>query len=246
MRSSRNTRIWKWALFVMKWEKHWTNIWQYLRNLKSMILHFVAHSFFCRMIWSSHKNHSYSKKWRSDSNSNDSSWSRRNFKTNWQMSMLQLKNMRFVEISFSIKVESNVLNLNTFRFFNCLFFMKKRSFFNSSIDSSSWVFFLVCSCWEKKLNWYYVNERLNRIWKNIDSIDFWSDISNIDRSFSDISIKSDNLTLIRSFFNNNSNYFEKRAIIIISIVKTFTIWMKKVFWWKWKTLSNKFLRCMSI
>ncbi len=63
----------------MRWEKHWTNIWQHLRDVKSMILHSVAHSLFCRMISSSHENHSHSKRWRSDSNSNDSSWLWRNF-----------------------------------------------------------------------------------------------------------------------------------------------------------------------
>jgi hypothetical protein len=49
------------------------------------------------------------------------------FSVNWRMSELQRKSMMFVEISSSIKVESDALWLNITWIVNCLIHMKKKS-----------------------------------------------------------------------------------------------------------------------
>jgi hypothetical protein len=235
-----------WASFVKKSKRRWTNIWQHSWMLKSKNLSLVVHLLLCRMISSSHENHFHSKRWKSSRNSKDSSWSWRNFKTRSQTSELLSQNMMFVEISFSIKVETSVLWLNTSWTVNCSLHMKKKSYLHWWIVSLNWIFFFDFSCWKKKSNWYCENEDKTWIWVVTEWNDFWSDILNIERNFLDILIKNVISIRIETFSKNDSNYLTKRVLNIKSSMRTYTTWMKKTIWWEWKTKWNKFLRFILI
>jgi hypothetical protein len=74
---------------------------------------------------------------------------------------------------------------------------------------------------------------------NVNLSHYWIDRFLIRHSeyrtkFFDISIKNVISTLIEKFSRNDSNYLIKRVWNMKSSMRTYTTWMKKTIWWKWR------------